>query len=185
MVIVGTAPQRPVIFAFALPDRQVIDAGNAQPHQAMLIEFPVLVAIAAEPIAAVVMPFVGEADRDPVLAERPDLLDQAVVKLAIPLARQKCFDFGAALEKLRAIASAAVTRIGKCDTSRIARVPCVFGHSRLLRGSLVGKRGQRWAAHDVVIVRLFRRGRRLQTISLASMLGPSLDRSGAPSQYNK
>src|SRR3954471_24832361 len=84
-VIVGTAPQRPVIFAFALPDRQVIDAGNAQPHQPMLIEFPVLVAIAAKPIAAVVVPFVSEANRDPVIAERPNLLDEAVVKLAIPL----------------------------------------------------------------------------------------------------
>ena len=38
-VIVGTATQRPVILAFALSDWQVIDAGDAQVHQAVLIEF--------------------------------------------------------------------------------------------------------------------------------------------------
>ena len=86
-VIVGTATQRPVILAFTLLDWQVIDAGDAQVHQPMLIELPVLVAIDAEAIAALVVPLVGEANRDSVLAERPNLLDQAVVKLAIPLAR--------------------------------------------------------------------------------------------------
>ena len=85
-VIVGTATQRPVILAFAFLDWQVIDARDAQMHQALLIKFPVLVAIAAESIAAVVVPFVGEADRDPVVAERPDFLDQTVVELTIPLA---------------------------------------------------------------------------------------------------
>ena len=70
-----------------LLDWRVIDAGDAQVHQPMLTELPVLVAIAAEAIAALVVPLVGEANRDSVLAERANLLDQAVVKLAIPLAR--------------------------------------------------------------------------------------------------
>jgi hypothetical protein len=56
-------------------DWQVIDAGDAQMHQPVLIELPVLVAIAAEPIAAIVVPFVGEANRDSVLVERPNLFD--------------------------------------------------------------------------------------------------------------
>jgi hypothetical protein len=68
-VIVGAATQRPVILAFAFPDWQVIDAGDAQVHQAVLIEFPVLVAITAEPISAIVVPFISEADRDSVLTE--------------------------------------------------------------------------------------------------------------------
>ena len=88
----------------------------------MLIEFPVLVAVAAKPAAAVIMPFVGEANRDAVLAEGPDFLDQAVVKLTAPLARQERFDGGAALKKLRAIAPATVGCVGKCDTSGVTRV---------------------------------------------------------------
>jgi hypothetical protein len=37
------------------------------------------------------VPFVGEANRDSVLTKRPNLLDQAVIELAIPLARKKGF----------------------------------------------------------------------------------------------
>ena len=90
-MIVRTAPERPMIFAFALLDRQVIDAGDAKAHQPLFVELPIFIAIAAKPVAAVVMPFVSEAHRNAVLAECPALLNQAVVKLAIPLARQKCF----------------------------------------------------------------------------------------------
>src|SRR6266403_4349858 len=99
-MIVGAAAERPVILALAFRDREVVDAGDTQTHQAMLVEFPVLVAIAAEPMAAVVMPFVGEAHRDAVLAESPDFFDQAVIELALPFARQKRLDGGAALQKL-------------------------------------------------------------------------------------
>src|SRR5579864_4958288 len=129
-------------------------------HQAVFIEFPVLVAIATKPTAAIVMPFVGEADRDSVPAERPDLFDQAVVKLAVPFARQKCLDFRATPEKLRAIAPAAVGRIGKRDPSGIPRVPCVFGHSRLLRCGLDIEGWQWRAIHFKVLVRWRRADRR-------------------------
>src|SRR5260370_33873144 len=74
-VIVGATPQRPVILTFVLFDWQVIDAGDTQVHQPVLVELPVLVAIAAEPIAAIVVPFVSEANRDSVLVECPNLLD--------------------------------------------------------------------------------------------------------------
>jgi hypothetical protein len=57
-VIVGPAAKRPAAFALALLDRDIIDAGDAKPHQAVIIEFPVLVAVAAEPITAVVVPLI-------------------------------------------------------------------------------------------------------------------------------
>ena len=109
-MIVGTAAERPVIFALALRDRQIVDAGDAPPHQPVLVELPVLVAVAAEPVAAVVVPLIGEAHGDAVVAERPELLDQAVVELAVPFARQKRLDGRAALQELRAVAPAAVRR---------------------------------------------------------------------------
>src|SRR6202008_4310860 len=60
--IVGTAAELPMIFALTLLDRQIVDAGNAQTHQPVLVEFPVLVAVAAIPAAAVVMPLIGKTD---------------------------------------------------------------------------------------------------------------------------
>src|SRR5215813_5546454 len=114
-MIVGAAAERPVVLALALLDREVVDAGDAQAHQAVLVEFPVLVAVAAEPVAAVVMPFVGEAHGDAVFAERPDFLDQAVVELALPLARQEGLDLATSADEFGAIAPAAVGRIGERD----------------------------------------------------------------------
>ena len=54
-----------------------------------VVELPVLVAVGAEPVAAVVVPLVGEAHRDAVVGEGPELLDQPVVELARPLALQE------------------------------------------------------------------------------------------------
>src|SRR5262249_13788629 len=117
------------------------------------IELPVLIAIAAEPIAAIIVPFIGEANRDSVLAECPNLLDQAVIEFAIPLTRQKCFDFRTTLDELRAIAPATVDRVGERYSGGVARVPRVFGHSRLLRGGLGCEGGQRWTIHLPNLVR--------------------------------
>jgi hypothetical protein len=81
----------------------------------------------------------------------PDFLDQAVVELAVPLARQERLDGRAALQKLRAIAPTTVRRVGKRDTSRIACIPGVFGHTCLLGGRLGGEGGQRRAVHGIVL----------------------------------
>src|SRR5450631_3105499 len=78
-VLVGTAPQRPVIFAFALRNRQIVDARNSKSHQAVFVEFPVFIAVAAKPMAAVVMPLVGKSHGDSILVKRPNFLNQPVV----------------------------------------------------------------------------------------------------------
>ncbi len=44
-MIIRTPPQRPVELAFACLDRQVVDARKAVGHQAVLIEFPILVTV--------------------------------------------------------------------------------------------------------------------------------------------
>src|SRR5262245_51950906 len=146
-VIVGTPAEWPVIFTLAILDRQVVDAGNAPPHQAVLAELPVLVAIAAKPVAGIVVPFIGKAHGDPVVTERPDFLDQPVIELAIPFAREKRLDLRPAVKELGAIAPNTVDRIGQRDMRGIARVPGIFGEARLLRGALGCERGQWWAGH--------------------------------------
>src|SRR5262249_4921702 len=80
-VTVGTATEGPLIFALAILDRQVVDAGDAPPHQAVLVELPVLVAIAAKPVAGIIVPFICKAHSDPVVAVRPHFLDQPIIEL--------------------------------------------------------------------------------------------------------
>src|SRR3977135_2038272 len=107
-MIVGPPAERPMILALGRLDRQVVDAGDAKPHQPVLVELPVLVAVTSEPAPAVVVPFIGEAYRDAVGVKGPYFLDQPVIEFAIPFARQERLDGFAPLQKLGPIAPAAV-----------------------------------------------------------------------------
>ena len=145
-MVVRAAPERPVVLALALLDRQVVDAGDAPPHQAVAIELPVLVAVGAEPLPAVVVPFIGKAHRDTISGKGPELLDQAIVQLPVPFARQESLDGCAALQKLGTIAPAAVGRIGQRDARRIAGVPGILRHAHLLGGGFGIERRKRRTA---------------------------------------
>src|ERR1700730_6058655 len=113
----------------------------------MLVEFPVLVAIAAEPVPAVVVPFIGKADGDTIRTERPEFLDQPVVELAVPLSRQKGFDRLASLQEFGAVAPTTSGGVGERDARRIARVPGILGKTRLFGGGFVGERRERRTVH--------------------------------------
>ena len=110
-------------------------------NQAVLVELPVFIAIAAKPLAAVVMPFVGKAHGYPILAKRPQFLDQPVFEFRVPICGSRnCLDGLAALEKFGAVAPPAVRRVGESDARRIAGIPRIFSHARLLCGCLQRKR---------------------------------------------
>src|SRR6266571_9479267 len=149
-VIARAATQRPVIFPLDVLDRRIVDAGDAHTHKAVFVELPVLVAVAAIPVAAVVVPLIGKADGDAILPKRRQFLDQTVIELAVPLACQERFDGLAALQEFGAIPPAAVGRVRKRDAGRITRIPCVFGHTCLLRCGLLGEGWKRWTAHGCV-----------------------------------
>ena len=87
-----------------LPDRDVVDTRLPAAHQAMLVELPLLVAVAAPPPALRVMGLVLEPDRDPVLAERPQVLAQGIVELAVPLGGEELDDRGPPGEESVAVA---------------------------------------------------------------------------------
>jgi hypothetical protein len=44
-MIVGPATKRPMILAIRFLDGKIIDASKPQPHQAVVIEFPILIAV--------------------------------------------------------------------------------------------------------------------------------------------
>src|SRR5450432_821587 len=116
-MVIGTTPRRPAIPAPVRGNRQVVDASDPQAHETVLIELPVFIAITAKPIAAVIVPLIGKTDGDSILAKRPQLLDQPIVELANPFARQERLDRAAALQKFGAIAPAAVRAVGKRDST--------------------------------------------------------------------
>src|SRR5579859_4033650 len=112
-MVLRPAPERPMVFALALGDRRIVDAGEATAHQAVLVELPVLVTVGTEPLSGGVMRLVGEAHGDAVVAKRPQLLDQTVVELTAPLASQEGHDRLAADKELGAISPVAVGYIGE------------------------------------------------------------------------
>src|SRR5271168_3337669 len=77
-MVIWAAPQRPVVLAVGLRDRQIVDAGDAQPHESVLVELPVFIAMAAIPVATIVVPLVRETHGDAILTKGPHLLDQPV-----------------------------------------------------------------------------------------------------------
>src|SRR5882672_4063363 len=142
-MIVRAASRRPVILAVGSRDRQIVDAGNAHPHQARLVELPVFVAVRTIVLATVVVPFVRETHCDAVPVEGPHLLDEAVVQLPGPLASQERDNLAAPLEELRAVAPATVFRISQRDGFGIAGVPGVFSLPGLDGGCFSGE-GWQW-----------------------------------------
>src|SRR5215475_1476005 len=110
-MIVGPAAERPAEFPLPFSDRQIVDAGEAALHEPFLVELPVLVAVAAEPGARVVMPLVGESHGDAIAGTGPEFLDQPVVELPRPFTLQESTHLIAALRELGAIAPASVLGI--------------------------------------------------------------------------
>src|ERR687887_1457401 len=123
----------------ALLDRDIVDAGFAPAHQPVLVELPLLIAVGAMPLPGIVVPLILEAHRDAVLVERPEILDQAVVVLLRPFAGEKFDDRRAAFKEFGAVTPAAVLGIGERYPHRVARIPGVFRHARLLRGGFAGE----------------------------------------------
>src|SRR6266581_3416095 len=91
--------RRPQEFALAQSNRHIVDARLAPAHQTVAVELPLLVAIGAEPVAAIVAPFILEAHGDAIVVERPKLLDQAVIDLPRPFACEEGDDRCTALEE--------------------------------------------------------------------------------------
>jgi hypothetical protein len=79
-MIIGTTAKRPKIFAIRFLDGEIVDACESQPHQAIVVEFPILVAIGAIPVSRIIVPLVGKAYGNTVVRKSPKLFDQAVVE---------------------------------------------------------------------------------------------------------
>lgn len=91
-MIIRPPALRPMKFARALLDRQIIDARETQLHKPVLIELPILIAVRAKPLAILIVPLIRETHRDAIICECPEFLDQTVLLLPLPFALQKVLD---------------------------------------------------------------------------------------------
>src|SRR5262245_2355607 len=148
-VIIGTATDWPVVFALTVFDRKIIDAGNPAPHQAFRVELPILVSVAAKPVAGIIVPFISKANGNPIVAESPHFFNQPVIELAIPFACEERLDFLAPINELGTVSPNAVGGIGESYAGRLAGIPRVLGKAGLLCCRFRGKGRQRWAAHKL------------------------------------
>src|SRR6266540_948702 len=105
-MFVRTATEWPMILALRLFNRQVVNGCKPKPHQTVVIKLPVLVAIRAEPVSRVIVPFVSEPHGDTVCVVSPKLFDQPVVKFFGPLAFQKLNDLSSSSRELGAVSPA-------------------------------------------------------------------------------
>src|SRR5437762_9204249 len=143
----GPRAEIPVEEAVRLSNRDVVDARLAALRQAVLVELPLLVAMGAKPACRRIARLVDEADGDAVCGEGPDLLDEAVLELALPLAGEKGLDCRPPFEELRTISPPAVFRVCERDACGVAAVPCILGEPGLLRGGFGVERRQGRAVH--------------------------------------
>src|SRR5437868_13748982 len=142
-MIVRPTAQGPVILALGFLDRHVVDARIAALHKAILAELPVLVAVGAEPVARVVVPFVGVAYGNAIAAERPQFLDQTILVLLLPLALEERLRFRSIIRELCAIAPFRVERIGERDLGGVPRIPAIFRETDFLDGGFACERRKR------------------------------------------
>ena len=140
-VVVGAAAEGPVEFAVGFGDGEIVDGGVAEFHEALRGELPVFVAVGAEPMAGVVVIFVGEAYGDAVVGKCPEFLDQAVVEFLVPFAGEEGDDFGAAVEEFGAVAPAGIGGVGAGDSVGVAGVPGFFGEANFLDSGFAGEGG--------------------------------------------
>lgn len=82
----GARAMGPVEQALSLGDGQVVDGCPTHGHVAMLIEFPILVAVGAVLFTGGIMPLLGETHGDAVTSKGPQFLDETVFKFRRPLA---------------------------------------------------------------------------------------------------
>jgi hypothetical protein len=91
------------------------------------------------------VPLIGVTDGDAVIGERPQLFDQAVVELLVPLAGQEGFGLFTVLGEISAVAPLSVERVGEGNLFSVTAVPAIFGQANLFDGGFTGE-GRKWRA---------------------------------------
>lgn len=106
--------------SISLGDLQVIDRGFAATHEAIGREFPLLVSIAAIPLACDTA-LILEPRRNAVVGERPEVFDEAILLLARPFFGEQRDDLAAPSDETIAVPPFTVDRISAMDRPALYR----------------------------------------------------------------
>ena len=99
-MIYRSLSKRPAEETVGLDNGDVIDRGLTQAHKTPLVKLPLLVTMTAPPLPGWIVTLVHETDRDADVGERPDFLDQAVFKFALPFSGKELDDRRSTLKEL-------------------------------------------------------------------------------------
>jgi hypothetical protein len=87
-MIARSVAERPTDFEIFVGEPEIVDVSEAV-HQPGAIQFQILVATVAIPLAAVLMPLTRLAYRAAASFERPTFLDRAIFQVAMPVTRKE------------------------------------------------------------------------------------------------
>jgi hypothetical protein len=122
----------PMKASLGFHDWLVVDAGMTIADKSPLIELPIFVSITAEPVSRVVPILISEPQSDPVVRERPKLVDQPIFQFAVPFTGKKLYDFFTTLKCIDPISPSTVCRIAARYIYRIASIPRIFASADFL-----------------------------------------------------
>ena len=144
-MIVGAAAQRPVEFAFHLHDGQLVDACMAHTSNPAR-RTPSFRCRKHGTNCQNRRVLVGKAHSYATFVEGPNLLDEAIVNLAPPFAREQSHYLLRTDGEFRAIAPAGISRVRERDPLRVSRIPAIFRETDLLHRGLFRERreGRSW-----------------------------------------
>lgn len=87
----------------------------------------------------IVMPFIGESDRQAIVTKSPQFFDQAILEFPDPLSLEKGAYGLSPHQELGPVSPNGIVRIGLHNAIRVTRVPDIFGQSYLQKGRVFGK----------------------------------------------
>jgi hypothetical protein len=113
-------------------------------HQAIRVEFPILVSVRPNPVARLIDPLIREAYRNAIFSECPELLYEPVLLFGIPVACEECYNLVAPSDEFGAISPFAVGGIRKRNWYWFSSIPRVLSLSHFQRGCFKIERRNRW-----------------------------------------
>jgi hypothetical protein len=131
-----------MVFSVFRSNWNVVDRGVPHHRQPQLVELPILIPVRTKPIPRVVVPFVSEANRDPIVLNRPEFFDQAVIKLVRPFSAKEGDDLLSAYDEFSPVAPSALGAVGERNEFGVSRIPKILCRTNLLGGSCGSERRQ-------------------------------------------
>jgi hypothetical protein len=148
-ILRSTRTKFPKELELRLGNRYVVDGRVTGFHQAVVVagvKLPILITVRAVPLSRCRrLVFVTKSHGNTIVRIGPQLLDETILGLVLPLLGQKSAYGLPAGDELIAVAPHRVDRISEFHPIGIATIPSVFGEMDFARGRVSGKR---WSQDD-------------------------------------